>query len=113
MSKGAMTGIGIKRGIMVMAACVAMATGVWLGIAVEASRPELVEQKTVVVEPISEGVETGEVYSVEIWDNGEARIMTTVPHIQQIDEHTIVVTDKDMGDVIEDIEAAIERGDVQ
>jgi hypothetical protein len=97
----------IKIAVATVACCVALATGIWLGVIWEASRPEPVEQKTVVVEPISEGEKSGEVYSVEIWDNGEARIMTTVPYVQQVSEHTIVITDRDMSAVIEEIQEAM------
>lgn len=103
----------LKTALTAVAVCVALVTGAWIGIAVEASRPEPVEQKTVVVEPISEGEKSGEVYSTEIWDNGEARIMTTVPYVQQIDERTVIVTDRNMRAVIEDIQAAVDRGDVK
>lgn len=94
--------MGNKRAIVVMTICVALATGIWVGITAEKARQAL---NTV--------PEESKVYGVEIWADGTAQIKSYIPHIQQIDEHTIVVTDKDMGTVVKDIEAAIERGDAR
>lgn len=89
-----------KTALVAVACSVALTTGIWLGVIWEASSPEPIEQAS-------------EVYGVEIWADGTAEVKTYIPYVQQIDEHTIVVTDKDMGAVVKDIETAIERGNVK
>lgn len=103
MSRGVMMGKRIKVAVATVACGVALATGIWLGVIWEASRSEPVEQKTVVVEPISEGVETGEVYSTEIWEDGEVRVYTQIRYVNQVSEHTLVISDRSLEDVWQEI----------
>lgn len=45
----------------------------------------------------------GEAYSIEIWDTGEVRIITEQGYINQLSEHTVVVTDRGLDDVQQEI----------
>ena len=92
----------LKIAIAIVAALVIYFIGIWVGITAEAARQAL---NTV--------PEASKVYGVEIWADGTAEIKTYIPHIQQIDERTLIVTDKDMETVANDVKAAIERGDIR
>lgn len=46
---------------------------------------------------------SGKVYSTEIWDTGEVRIVTEQGYINQLSEHTVVVTDRSLDDVPQEI----------
>lgn len=75
---------------------VAVVTAFWIGLGV-GTRP--VE----VTAPEPEAGE-GDVYSIEIWgDTGEARIVTEQGYINQLSEHTVVVTDRSLDDVPQEI----------
>lgn len=76
-------------------AAVAVVTAFWIGLGV-GSRP--VE----VAAPEPEAGD-GEVYSIEIWDTGEVRIITDQRYINQLSEHTVVVTDRSLDDVQQEI----------
>lgn len=94
------------RATVTVFAAVAVVTAFWIGLGVGTRSVEVAAP-----EPVAGN---GGVYSMEIWENtGEARIMTTVPYVQQIDERTVIVTNRDMRAVIEDIQAAVDRGDVK
>ena len=84
----------IRAAVTVFAA-VAVVTAFWIGLGV-GSRP--VE----VVAPEPEAG-SGEVYSIEIWDTGEVRIITEQGYINQLSEHTVVVTDRSLDDVPQEI----------
>lgn len=76
-------------------AAVAVITAFWIGLGV-GSRP---------VEVAAPEPETGdgEVYSIEIWDTGEVRIITDQGYINQLSEHTVVITDRSLDDVQQEI----------
>lgn len=74
---------------------VAVVTAFWIGLGVgtrpvEVAAPEPTEN-------------SGRVYSTEIWDTGEVRIVTTQEYINQLSEHTVVVTDRSLDDVQQEI----------
>ena len=74
---------------------VAVVTAFWIGLGVgtrpvEVAAPEPTEN-------------SGRVYSTEIWDTGEVRIVTTQEYINQLSEHTVVVTDRSLDDVPQEI----------
>lgn len=84
----------IRVAVTVFAA-VAVVTAFWIGLGVgtrpvEVAAPEPVEN-------------SGRVYSTEIWDTGEVRIITTQEYINQLSEHTVVVTDRSLDDVQQEI----------
>ena len=83
------------RAAVTVFAVVAVVTAFWIGLGV-GTRP--VE----VAAPEPEAGE-GEVYSTEIWDTGEVRIITTQEYINQLSEHTVVVTDRSLDDVQQEI----------
>lgn len=75
---------------------VAIVTAFWIGLGF-GSRP------MEVAAPEPEAGE-GDVYSIEIWgDTGEARIVTEQGYINQLSEHTVVVTDRSLDDVPQEI----------
>lgn len=85
----------IRAAITVFVA-IAVITAFWIGLGV-GTRP--IE----VAAPEPEAGE-GDVYSIEIWgDTGEARIVTEQGYINQLSEHTVVVTDRSLDDVPQEI----------
>ena len=63
--------------------------------------PELVPKP---IEPVKEHMELGEiVYYTEIYDDGKVVVTTTQPYINQLSEHTIVITDLSLDDVPQEI----------
>ncbi len=75
---------------------VAVVTAFWIGLGV-GTRP--VE----VAAPEPEAG-SGEVYNIEIWeDTGEVRVITEQQYINQLSEHTVVVTDRSLDDVPQEI----------
>lgn len=84
----------IRAAITVFGA-VAVVTAFWIGLGVgsrpvEVSAPEPTEN-------------SGRVYSTEIWDDGRVVITTTQEYINQLSEHTVVVTDRSLDDVQQEI----------
>lgn len=84
----------IRVAVTVFAA-VAVVTAFWIGLGVgtrpvEVAAPEPVEN-------------SGRVYSTELWDTGEVRVITTQQYINQLSEHTVVVTDRSLDDVQQEI----------
>lgn len=85
----------IIRAAVTVFVAIAVVTAFWIGLGV-GSRP--VE----VVTP--EPTENSErVYSTEIWDDGRVVITTTQEYINQLSEHTVVVTDRSLDDVQQEI----------
>ena len=85
----------IRAAITVFVA-IAVITAFWIGLGV-GTRP---------IEVAAPEPEAGEgaVYSIEIWgDTGEARIVTEQGYINQLSEHTVVVTDRSLDDVQQEI----------
>lgn len=84
----------IRVAVTVFAA-VAVVTAFWIGLGVgtqpvEVAAPEPTEN-------------SGRVYSTEIWDTGEVLIVTEQGYINQLSEHTVVVTDRSLDDVQQEI----------
>lgn len=90
----------IRAAVTVFAA-VAVVTAFWIGLGV-GSRP--VE----VVAPEPEAG-SGEVYSIEIWDTGEVRIVTEQRYINQLSEHTVLITDRSLDDVQQELSDAMDE----
>lgn len=85
----------IRAAVTVFAA-VAVVTAFWIGLGVGTRPME-------VAAPEPEAGE-GDVYSIEIWgDTGEVRIVTEQGYINQLSEHTVVVTDRSLDDVPQEI----------
>ena len=84
----------IRAAVAVFAA-VAVVTAFWIGLGV-GSRPVEIAAP----EPAKN---SGRVYSTEIWDTGEVRIITEQGYINQLSEHTVVVTDRSLDDVQREI----------
>lgn len=84
----------IRAAVTVFAA-VAVVTAFWIGLGF-GSRPV----EVAVPEPTEN---SGRVYSTEIWDTGEVRIITEQGYINQLSEHTVVVTDRSLDDVQQEI----------
>ena len=99
--------------IAIIVCCVAFVTGIWLGVIWEMARETPTEETVTVVEPISEGQQPGEIYTTEFWENGDAKITTTIEHVNQVSDHTIIITDRHMDDVISEIKAAQDEGAVR
>ena len=63
--------------------------------------PELVPKP---IEIVDEHMEIGEkIYSTEIYDDGKVVVTTAQPYINQLSEHTIVITDLSLDDVPQEI----------
>lgn len=84
----------IRAAVTVFAA-VAVVTAFWIGLGV-GTRP--VE----VTAPEPEAGD-GEVYSIEIWDTGEVRVTSTIRYLNQLSEHTVLITDRSLDDVQQEI----------
>lgn len=95
----------LTKTCLCIAAAVTVLTAFWVGfgLGLAEQEPEPVEKNVTVIEPVSEGVRAGEVYTTEIWDNGKVRIVTTQGYINQLSEHTVVVTDRGLDDVQQEI----------
>lgn len=76
-------------------AAVAVVTAFWIGLGV-GTRP----MEVAAPEPVEN---SGRVYSTEIWDTGEVLIVTEQGYINQLSEHTVVVTDLSLDDVPQEI----------
>lgn len=50
------------------------------------------------------GEDSREVYGIELWENGQVRIMSTQRFVFQLTEDTVLVTDKSFPTVINEIE---------
>lgn len=84
----------IRVAVTVFAA-VAVVTAFWIGLGV-GTRP----MEVAAPEPVEN---SGRVYSTEIWDTGEVLIVTEQGYINQLSEHTVVVTDLSLDDVPQEI----------
>lgn len=84
----------IRVAVTVFAA-VAVVTAFWIGLGI-GTRPVEVAAP----EPVAG---SGEVYNIEIWDDGRVVITTTQEYINQLSEHTVVVTDRSLDDVRQEI----------
>ena len=84
----------IRAAITVFVA-VAVVTAFWIGLGV-GSRP---------IEGAAPEPEagSGEVYNIEMWDDGRVVITTTQEYINQLSEHTVVITDRSLDDVQQEI----------
>lgn len=85
----------IIRAAVTVFVAIAVVTAFWIGLGVgtrpvEVTAPEPAEN-------------SGRVYSTEIWGTGEVRIITTQEYINQLSEHTVVVTDRNLDDVPQEI----------
>lgn len=96
---------GVK--ILCISQCVFIAFILGLGVG-GMFEPEKVKKEVVEIEPISEGVAMGEVYSIEIWENGEVRVVTSQRFINQLSEHTVLITDRSLDDVQQEISDMID-----
>lgn len=84
----------IRAAVTVFVA-VAVVTAFWIGLGV-GTRP----MEVAAPEPVEN---SGRVYSTEIWDTGEVLIVTEQGYINQLSEHTVVVTDLSLDDVPQEI----------
>jgi hypothetical protein len=93
----------LAHAALTIIAAIGIVSAFWYGFGLGISQPAKIEEKTVNVEPISEGVTMGEVYSTEIWDNGEVRVTSTIRYLNQLSEHTVLITDRSLDDVQQEI----------
>lgn len=99
----------LTRTCLCIAAAVTVLTAFWVGFGLGISQPQKVQEKVTVIEPVSKGVAEGEIYTTEIWDNGEVRIVTTQGYINQLSEHTVIVTDRSLDDVQKELSDAMDE----
>lgn len=90
----------IRAAVTVFAA-VAVVTAFWIGLGF-GSRPVEVTAP----EPAENG---GRVYSTEIWDNGEVRVTSTIRYLNQLSEHTVLITDRSLDDVQQELSDAMDE----
>lgn len=90
----------IRAAVTVFVA-VAIVTAFWIGLGF-GSRP--VE----VTAPEPEAG-SGEVYNIEIWDDGRVVITTTQEYINQLSEHTVLITDRSLDDVQQELSDAMDE----
>lgn len=50
-----------------------------------------------------ESIAAQDIYTVEIWEGGEVHIITTVRYLNQLSEHTVLITDRSLDDVQQEI----------
>lgn len=74
---------------------VAVVTAFWIGLGIGSRPVEVAAPEPVAGE--------GQAYTIEIWDTGEVRIVTDQRYINQLSEHTVVVTDRSLDDVQQEI----------
>lgn len=96
--------IRVRVAVTVFAA-VAVVTAFWIGLGfgsrpVEVAAPEPTEN-------------SGRVYSTEIWDTGEVRIVTEQGYINQLSERTILITDRNLDEVQEELFDMIDTPEVE
>ena len=90
----------IRAAITVFVA-IAVITAFWIGLGVgtrpvEVAAPEPTEN-------------SGRVYSTEIWDNGEVRVTSTIRYLNQLSEHTVLITDRSLDDVQQELSDAMDE----
>lgn len=90
----------IRAAVTVFVA-VAVVTAFWIGLGfgsrpVEVAAPEPTEN-------------SGRVYSTEIWDNGEVRVTSTIRYLNQLSEHTVLITDRSLDDVQQELSDAMDE----
>ena len=90
----------IRAAITVFVA-VAVVTAFWIGLGV-GSRPVEVAAP----EPTEN---SGRVYSTEIWDTGEVRVTSTIRYLNQLSEHTVLITDRSLDDVQQELSDAMDE----
>lgn len=90
----------IRAAVTVFAA-VAVVTAFWIGLGV-GSRPVEVAAP----EPTEN---SGRVYSTEIWDTGEVRVTSTIRYLNQLSEHTVLITDRSLDDVQQELSDAMDE----
>ena len=100
----------LKTAIAVLVIAIAILTAFWGGFGVGIYQPEPEPEPTKVVtvpkpiEPVKEHMELGEmVYYTEIYDDGKVVVTTTQKYINQLSEHTIVITDLSLDDIPQEI----------
>lgn len=93
----------LKTATVATLVAVVILTAFWGGFGVGVSRPKEVVKEVVVTQPISQGVKNGEIYTVEMWDDGEVRVVTTQAYINQLSERTILITDRNLDEVQEEL----------
>lgn len=104
----------LKRATLLALVAVAIATSFWIGVGTGSINDQ--ENEAAENEPTASAVpetekeeaqsygETGnDVYITEIWDTGEVRIITTQEYINQLSEHTMLVTDRNLDDVYQEL----------
>lgn len=85
----------IRAAVTVFAA-VAVVTAFWIGLGIGTRPVEVAAPETVASEE--------EVYSIEIWENtGEVRVITEQQYVNQLSEHTVLITDRSLDDVPQEI----------
>ena len=100
----------LKTGVRIVCISLCVFTAFIVGLGVGGMfEPEKVKKEVVEIEPISEGVAIGEVYSTEIWDNGEVRVTSTVRYLNQLSEHTVLITDRSLDDVQQELSDAMDE----
>ena len=84
------------RAAVTVFAVVAVVTAFWIGFGVGTRPVEVTAPETVASEE--------EVYSIEIWENtGEVRVITERQYVNQLSEHTVLITDRSLDDVPQEI----------
>lgn len=99
----------LAHAALTIIAAIGIVSAFWYGFGLGISQPVKVAEKTVCVEPVSQGVAMGEVYSTEIWDNGEVRVTSTVRYLNQLSEHTVLITDRSLDDVQQELSDAMDE----
>lgn len=53
-------------------------------------------------------VDSSKAYNIEIWQNGNVKVITTQEYINQLSNDTIIISNKDLNSVIEEIKGSID-----
>lgn len=74
---------------------IAVVAAFWVGLGIGSRPVEVAAPEPVAGE--------GKVYDIEIWDTGEVKIISSQEYINQLSEHTVVITDRSLDDVQQEI----------
>ena len=105
--------MNIRRAVIVVALGVSHIAMMWIGVGMGAiEKPDPAPAPKVIREAATEieqagNVSTGEigtaVYTVEMWQDGAVVIRTNQQYIDQLSEHTMLITDRSLDDVRQEI----------
>lgn len=108
----------LKKRILGAVTTVAIVTAFWIGFGIGTSETTDTDSTAAVREAYNNGAEvigkaaesTGErgteIYTIEIWTDGMAKVTTNQGYINQLSDNTLLITDKSYDEVINEMKNA-------